>query len=193
MKIKKTVSIETLSRRTMRKPSDFLNRILLHDKILSLIRPQKWGWWEPATYPWELSKIESFIPPDRGGSADRVIWIRNGKLKAEGNFGVSDKPNESVPRSMHAREWIHCELDGCPQSALVDYIQKSAVETDCDISFVHFIANEEKPIRYCETEFEGCFINTVDLSFITSTLDHWLPSLPWATVFGDAYVRMFGM
>jgi hypothetical protein len=193
MKIKKTVSVETLSRRTLLKPCDFLDRILLHDKILSVMRPKKWGWWEPATYPWELSSIESFIPPDRGGSADRVIWVRNGKLKAEGNFGVSDKPNESVPRSMHAREWIHCELDGCPQSALVDYIQKSAVKVECDISFIHFIANEEKQMRYCETEFEGCFINTVDLSFLTSTLRYWLPNLPWATVFGDAYVRMFGM
>ena len=29
--------------------------------------------------------------------------------------------------------------------------------------------------------------------FGTNRLRHWLPALPWATVFGDAYVRMFGM
>jgi len=62
-----------------------------------------------------------------------------------------------------------------------------------DSGFIHFVANDEKPIRYRETEFEGCFINTVDLSFVTSILEYWLPTLPWATVFGDAYVRMFGM
>jgi len=193
MKTNKIVSVETLSRRTMLKPSDFLDRILLHDKVLSLMRPTKWGWWEPATHPWDLSSLDSFIPPDRGGNADAVIWVRNGNLKAEGNFGVSDKPNESAPRSRHAREWIHCELDTFPQAALIDYIQQSTIEVDCDISFVHFIANDEKQIRYCETEFEGCFINTVDLSFVTSTLEYWLPNLPWATVFGEAYVRMFGM
>lgn len=193
MKLNKIVSMETFSRYSMQRPEDFFKRLMLHHSMLGCLEPTKWGWWEPVSHPWDVSDLHAFIPDDRGGNADRVIWVRKKKLKAEGNFSVATWLDDAQAFNVHGTEWMHCELDNCPVEALVAYIQRSSVELDGDIAFIHHVVEPEKPIREKETEFEGCYINTKDLSMVTHTLKHWLPTLPWGVVFGEAYVRLFGL
>ncbi len=193
MKFKQIVAVEIHSRRTMRNPQDFFARLMLHHEMLSDMRPTKWGWWEPAKHVWDVSELRRFIPNDRGGNADSVVWTRGQKPKAEGNFCIAIKPADPNALRNHASEWIHCELSQFSQEPMIDYIQQSTLQLDGDIAFIHYIAEEEKPIRYLETQWEGCYINITSLSFVTATLRHWLPNLPWAIVFGSAYVRLFGL
>ncbi len=182
----------------MLKPLDFFHRIELHEKTLPEMRPMKWGWWEPLTHAWDVSDMNAFIPPDRGGNADMVAWNRTGKNKSFGMFGVNILPKADSPR-YHATETIHCELERLSLDALIRYISVSAVELDCDICFIHHISDEEAPIRQIEARYEGVPLSRYrdgsekKLSISARTLPYWLPSLPWGIVFGDAYVRMFGM
>lgn len=198
MKFKKIISVETLSRRSMLRPCDFFKRIRLHAEILPDICPMKWGWWEPLTHVWDLADMNSFIPPDRGGKADMVAWSRTSKNKAFGIMGVNILPKADSER-YHATESIYCELDAAPWNSLIKYIKVSAVQLDCDICFIHHIGDEEARSRGIESDFEGVVLSRYrdgsekKLSISAHTLPHWLPSLPWAIVFGDAYVRMFGM
>lgn len=193
MKFSNIVSIEVLSRHTFLEPKWFLDRLILHNEILPHLRPTKWGWWEPTSKAWDVSDLSKFIPDDRGGNADRIIWTRGLKPKAEGNLTVSIRSADPAGLRSHATEWIHCELLEFSQEQMIDYIQRSSVLFDGDIAFIHHIVEEEKALRRVETDYEGCFINAVDFSLNTRTLRHWLPELPWAVVFGQAYVRMFGM
>lgn len=198
MKFNKKVSIETASRRTMLKPSDFFQRIALHAEILAEIRPTKWGWWEPLSQAWDMTDMNAFIPPDRGGKADMVAWSRTCKNKSFGIFGVNALPKVDSER-FQATETIHCELETLPLNSFIKYIKVSAVELDCDICFIHYICDEEVSLRRIESSFDGVPLSGnrdgTEMALVISahTLRHWLPSLPWAVVFGDAYVRMFGM
>lgn len=194
MKFNKIVSVQMSSRRSMLRPTDFLARIVLHDEVLSEMRPTKWGWWEPRTHAWDMSDLYAFIPPDRDGNADYISWSRSGKFKSFGSFGV----NASSQR-FHATEYIHCELSNMPLEKLKYYAKKSSIDFDCDICLIHFIAAKEKLLRSIESDFDGVPLSgyrdgsEMALIFNERTLRYWLPSLPWATIFGDAYVRMFGM
>ena len=193
MRLNEAVSIQVLSRRTMLKPSDFIARLILHHEMLSHMIPIKWGWWEPVKKVWDISDPAVFIPVDRGGNADNVIWTRGIKPKAEGAFNVSNKPADLNALRGHATERLHCELRQFVQRPIVDYIQQSMILVDGDIAFIHYVAEKEKLIRFWETKYEGAYIDTVDMRLVTATLRHWLPELPWAVVFGQAYVRMFGL
>lgn len=193
MNLKKTLAVQVLSRRALLQPADFYKRLMLHHEMLPALEPTHWGWWEPARTPWDVSNLDAFIPDDRGGDADRVIWVRRKKPKAEGNLGVGAWSPQEKKLIGHASEWLHCELETCPVDALVAYIQRSSVELDCDIAFIHHVAEPEKLIREQETRFEGCCITTEYLSMNIHTLKHWLPTLPWGVVFGEAYVRLFGL
>jgi hypothetical protein len=193
MKFTNTVSVAVFSRHALLKPKLFLDRLMLHSEMLPHMCPTKWGWWEPTSNVWDVRDLSKFIPDDRGGNTDRIIWTRGLKPKAEGNLSVSIKPAAADGLRSHATEWIHCELLEFSQEPMIDYIQRLSILLDGDIAFIHHIVEEEKTLRRAETEYEGCFVNTVDLSFSTPTLRHWLPELPWAVVFGQAYVRMFSM
>jgi hypothetical protein len=175
----------------MLKPVDFFARLTLHQTILSHLRPSKWGWWEPASNAWDIGNLEALTPKDRNGLADRVIWIRESQPKAEGNFATGSFKAQD-PLGSHGIEWIHCELAQFVEKPMVEYIQQSVLQLDGNLAFIHFVADQEKPAREIEGKF-GVGSDLAALSIYERTIRHWLPELPWATVFGAAYVRMFGL
>lgn len=175
----------------MRRPVDFSARLILHSEMLPFVRPIKWGWWEPVSKMWDISDLQKFIPTDRGGEADTVIWMRGIKPKAEGWFWTSYRPVFPRDLGVHGSESMNFELSQLYVSPMIDYIQQSTLHLDGDIAFIHFVADPEMLFRRQEDKYGRSGIRR--LGFGTHTLRHWLPELPWAVVFGQAYVRMFGL
>ena len=177
----------------MRDPKDFLERLIFHHESLPDLRPTKWGWWEPLANAWHVANPTSFIPDDRGGAADDVFWQRTQNPKATGSLSVAWK--SAVPEALntHSQESIELDLADFNAEQLIGYIQNSIRLFDGDIAFIHTVAASERPARELSSLYEGGGIETLRLRMSTHTLRHWLAELPWATVFGSAYVRMFGL
>jgi hypothetical protein len=189
----KSILVSVFSRRSMRNPEDFFKRIQLHSTMLSQIAPTKWGWWEPLRKKWELKDLNKFIPNDRNGAADTVSWVRDKEPKMFGHFGVAFKSGVDYLMSTHAKEEIEYASEKIDESHTISYIKQSSILLDCDLAYIHTVSDQEKESRTLESRYGApCIIDKV-LKTSTHTLRHWLPDLPWGTVFGSAYVKMFGL
>lgn len=192
MKLTQSINIQVCSRRILLRPAKFLNFLKFYETELPQLKPTIFNWTDPINKPWDLSHYENYLPPDRFGDADNIYWRRRGHPKATGYFHVGQRSKDGVRRASHSEVSLASELKGLDIFSAVNYIKKCSMQFDGDIAQVHWVAEQEKPIRNLEYTFEMAGANGGS-EFGTNGLRHWLPALPWATVFGDAYVRMFGM
>ena len=195
MKFKQRIELQTLSRRSMIRPADFNARLRLHCEILPEYAIEKLQVGEPVRAPFSLDLIDTLFPDDGSDrGAVGVTWKRTSKPKAEGIFSIANKGFKSSAGNSHASELMQCEglkLTPSHQAALIAYIQQSVVRFDGDIALLDSRTSEYLE-RYMRpySEWDNCF---GDFSIYTHTLRHWLPDLYWGTVFGKAYVDMFGL
>lgn len=187
------VCTEILSRRTGKKPADMVQSMQLFRECLPLVQPEKWGWHEPFNMKWNWDDLDRFLPDGHSGMADTVYWVGKGSQPCWGNFTVAWK--SAVPHvalDTHSRTQLVCPLSVASTPPMVDYIQRSALALDVDIAHIHLVVDQEQELRTLEASygggrgFQGLSMNTHDLR-------HWLPEPSWAMIFGEAYVRMFGM
>lgn len=176
----------------MLQPAKFLEFLEFYETHLPQLKPSVFNWTDPVNKPWDLAHYENYLPPDRFGDADNIYWRHRSRPKATGYFHVGNRSKEGVRRASHSEISLVVELNGLDISSAVDYIKKCSVQFDGDIAQVHWVTPQEKPLRNEECTFEMQGANGGS-EFGSNGLRHWLPSLSWATVFGDAYVRMFGM
>lgn len=79
-------------------------------------------------------------------------------------------------------------FDAHYQEKLIAYLKAGCVNNECDFGFLDGCPESYKPYaRANELATAGS-----SLFVTTHLLRHWLPDMLWATVFGPAYVRMFG-
>jgi hypothetical protein len=187
------ISTEVLSRHSWKKPRDMFQVLTLFDESLPELRPDAWGWYEPLSHRWSLDDLSAFIPTDRAGMADSIIWERRRKPKCQGWFNVSWRSKDkSVALDSHAKSKLIVPFGTLPVDRHLDYMCKAAVQFDADIAHVHIVADKEQEVRSLEATY-GASRGFSGFEMNTSILRHWLSDLPWAVVFGDAYIRLFGL
>lgn len=192
MKLVQPVNIQVCSRRILLQPAKFLEFMEFYETHLPQLKPSVFNWTDPVNKPWDLSHYENYLPPDRFGDADNIYWRRRGRPRADGYFKVGRRKRDGVCNELHSGVSFVAELSGLDISSTLDYIKRCSVQFDGDIAQVHWVTPQEKPLRNEECTFEMQGANGGS-EFGTNGLRHWLPALSWATVFGDAYVRMFGI
>lgn len=192
MKLVQPVNVQVCSRRILLRPVKLLEFMEFYEASLPQLKPSVFNWTDPVNKPWDLSHYENYLPPDRFGDADSIYWRRRNRPKATGYFDVGQRDKEGVHCANHSGISLIAELNKLDIGSVVGYIKKCSVQFDGDIAQVHWVCPQEKSLRYEEFSFDIQGANAGS-EFVFSSLCHWLPTLPWATVFGDAYVRLFGM
>jgi hypothetical protein len=192
VKLIQPVNIQVCSRRIMLQPTSFLEFLEFYETHLPQLKPSVFNWTDPVNKPWDLSHYENYLPQDRFGDADNIYWRRRSKPNADGYFKVGRRKKEGAYDELHSGVSFVAELKGLDVVSALNYIKKCSVQFNGDIAQVHWVTPQEKPLRNKECTFEMQGANGGS-EFGTIGLRHWLPALSWSTVFGDGYVRMFGM
>jgi hypothetical protein len=192
MKFIQRVNIQVCSRRILLPPAKFLEFLQFYETNLPQLKPSVFNWTDPVNKLWDLSHYENYLPPDRFGDADNIYWRRRKKPCAEGCFLVGNRSKNSILSASHSEMSLVAELCDLDVNCSLEYIKKCSIQFDADIAQVHWVTPQEETLRDEECKFDMQGANAGS-EFVFPSLQHWLPALSWATVFGDAYVRMFGM
>jgi hypothetical protein len=192
MKFSQPVNVQLMSRRSFRQPDALFEFMRFFEEALPHLQPSVFNWTDPVNKRWNLSDMPSYIPPDTDGDADTIYWRRNENPKATGYFEVARRVNVSPFGRWHAGLSFVVGLADLNVDTLIEYIKSSTLNFDGDLAQIHWVCPQEEYIREAEYDFDVAGANGGS-EFGTSSLMHWLPALPWAVVFGTAYVRMFGM
>lgn len=178
MKIKQTVRTEILSRLTMHDPKTHLAWIKLHFKMLSSMTPYKWDYGEPIKRLYDANNDWQELY--QWGSMNFMLhWKRLKKTRAWGWLQTA-VPKRWWHLDTHASETIESELTQTNFEELITYVKASSVQFKADVAFIDYWHEEYRKV------------NSKD-SLVTHRMRHWLDDIYWVTVFGDAYVRLFGM
>lgn len=192
MKLVRPVNVQVMSRRDFLQPAALWEFMGFFEKSLPQLRPSVFNWTDPVNKPWNLSDLDAYIPDDRAGRTDTIYWRRRSAPKASGYFHVGKPVLASPSDRWHAGSSFIAELENLDIDAVVDYVKAAFVKFDCDLAQVHIVTPKEGPIRLKEYSFDIGGANGGS-EFLTSGLMHWLPALSWGEVFGEPYVRMFGL
>ncbi len=198
MKINEPVNVQLMSKLSFVQPNALLDYMHMYENALPQLKPGAFNWTDPVNIPWNLSKKISYIPPDKNGKADTIYWQRKRHPKAEGYFRVARNVTGSCDlkggplQQNHGGVSFVVERQGLDVDAVINYIKSSSILYDGDIAQMHWVCPQEQSIRDAEIAFDVAGANG-GAEFRTDRLRHWLSALPWAVVFGDAYVRMFGL
>lgn len=157
------------------KAQDFLRAVSLQCQILPTYMPMKWGWTEPKT-PFDPTHIEQLVFDN--GDVDNVFWKRTGKNRATGAW----MPNR---KGRHGSTNINV-YGTTSQEELLAYIKVASQYFEADISVLDSCAE-----RYKEIGMLNGYAPSASTLYLR-TIYHWLPDMPWAVVFGPAYIHMFG-
>lgn len=192
---KPDVTTRILSRLPMHDYRDLVARLKLHFSMLPSMRPTKWNITEPINRPfvedmdWEEEMRLLFAPI----AWAEFYWRRTRKTQSSGGFSKAFDNRTGQLLPTHSHEYIMSKLSQTNMDELINYVKKSSVEFKADIAIID-IWNE----RYYEQSIKDTRAYQNDgyfkeISLTTHRLRHWLDDIFWATVFGDAYVRLFGI
>ncbi|MFP6557909.1 hypothetical protein WJ542_06220 [Paraburkholderia sp. B3] len=186
MKFKLPVSVNVLSPLAFRRPEDFLYAVQTFHELLPSISPDKWGWWEPLDRDFDGQDLDRLIPDS--GNCETVYWQRRKRPKAEGSFAVRWNSKSPKVHDTHSNISFSVELGQVEQAALVAYLKLSSLRANADFALVDVLAEQDRDfaIENGSAPFGERFM------VVTHLLRHWLPDVFWGTVFGPAYVRLFG-
>lgn len=150
----------------------------------------RWGWSEPLRQTFDCDHPELLL---EHGRCVNVWWERNGKQKASGSWrrcwGQLLNPCRThASIDMAVYESVH-------QESLLLYLKKISCLTKSDIGLIDSVSETYAPFAM-DADFALCSkkgdLSSCTVMLSTHTLRHWLPDMPWAVVFGPAYIQMFG-
>ena len=148
-------------------------------ELLPHYRPARWDRVEPIKHHFDIANIEQIWPE---GVLDTVFWKKTGKNRAEGSWW---ERVESL-NGHHANLKVYV-YDTKHQQELLDTIKELGVYMETDYAFLDAYTHQYKPVLLRNS---GNIYGS--LTVTTHILRHWLPDMTWATVFGPAYIRLFG-
>lgn len=186
MKFNNPVCVNVLSPLALRQPAELLDSIETFLRSLSCVTPEKWGWSEPLNRDFDAHDLRALAP--EGTHCETVYWKRKKRPKAEGAFAVRWSSKSPRVLDTHSNINFATELGQIDQVQLVQYLKASCVRARADIGLIDVLSApyREFAIESGSAPFgERCMV-------VTHLLRHWLPDVFWATVFGPAYVRLFG-
>jgi len=186
MKFKVPVVIEILSPFSFRRSDEFLDAVRTFCESLPELSPEKWGWWEPLDRDFDCRDLAQLVHAN--GNCETVAWERRKRPKATGSFRVRWRSKSPRVRDTHAKVTCTVELGQVNQDSLVAYLKRSSLRTEADFAFFDALSEPYKDFAFesKSAPYRNFFIVTTHL------LRHWLPDVFWGTVFGPAYVRLFG-
>jgi hypothetical protein len=182
-KVKYTLSIN--SKKSLNTTEDFLDIVRLHCKMLPVYMPSKHDWTEPIRKNFNPNDLSNLV--DSNGKTDNTWWKRTEKPKANGGW------MRSGVRSGNHSSYTHASIslnvwETSYQGKLIEYLKQASIQCEADIGFIDSVTDDHKQIAIQSwyAPYGG------DLMLTTKTLRNWLPEMPWAVVFGSAYIQMFG-
>lgn len=178
------------SRKSFTIPEDYIAVVRLHCEMLPEYMPMKWGWSEPFKHAFAPEHPEQLLD---NGRCTNVWWKRTGKKKANGSW-MRCWGQPSSPTRTHASIDVSV-YESVLQHKLLAYLKAVSQQSAADFGLMDSItesyfdfAVESRLTKWGSKERP----DTRHILLSTHTLRHWLPDMPWAVVFGPAYVRMFG-
>lgn len=179
------------SRKSFTIPADYIAAVRLHCEMLPEYMPMKWGWSEPLRNEFDLNHPEYLLDNGRCGN---VWWRRTGKHKANGSWMKRWGSKVDYLGDTHASITASV-YEAVLQHKLLAYLKAASLRSDADFGLIDSVP--EQYAAFAMDSDLACWVRRGDPStcriFVTThTLRHWLPDMPWAAVFGPAYVRMFG-
>lgn len=192
MSKKPQYDLEIKSIKSFLKSADYLAAVKLQCEILPEYMPNKWDVKEPIKQIFDPDHLEKLIYPN--GNTDTIDWRRTEKPKATGSwrrrwniYPHPDTTHATIDISVHESTHQEKLLAYLKAASILNEADISALDSNVDkgkelVKFVYYLPNGV-------TSFQGI---SAGLDLSTHTLRHWLPDMPWAVVFGSAYVRMFG-
>ncbi len=180
MKFKRPIHCKIYTPIMLRNPQDFFMRVHHYCDHFSDMLPEKCGFWSPLKISFTPEMIESLIPEDRGGAADRLYCQRLKKPRCHVQFSPS-----SIHGKSHSEEYICAELGQVDQNKLIEYIKETTVKYMADLAIIDANRGKEPDPLIIE--------GWRDITPITLQLKHWLPDMYWGVVFGKPYVDLFGL
>lgn len=184
MKAINKYKLQIQSQLSLLKPSDYLACVRQHCEFLPEYMPIKWGWSEPMKQLFDPAHPEFLLD---NGKCENVWWKRTGKHKAEGSW--MKRWGSTRADSQYTHSSIDLTVyETALQDNVLNYLKVCSQHNAGDFGFLDGLTEKYKPVAL----LSGFSPYGDYLSTTTHRLRHWLPDMPWAVVFGSAYVRMFG-
>lgn len=182
---KRKYTLNIKSKKSLNITEDFLDVVRLHCKMLPEYMPEKFDWTEPFKKFFNPNNLSNLVASN--GKVDNTWWKRIEKPKANGGWMRSGIRTGDAYYFTHSDISLHIG-ETLFQDKLIDYLKKANIHSDADIGFIDSVADKYKQtaIHSEYAPYGG------DLILSTKLLRNWLPEMPWAVVFGSAYIRMFG-
>jgi hypothetical protein len=147
--------------------------------------PQKFGWSEPLENAFDPTHLEALVPSAEEGRVHNIWWKRSGARSAKGAWMPRVKANRFWPHDGHSD--IHVSVQDTSRAReLIAYLKAASLQNECDFSFMDCAPDRYLPFARQAGMWGG------GLWIAPYLLRHWLPDIPWATVLGPSYVRLFG-
>lgn len=186
MSKKPQYDLTILSVKSFRKSADYLAAVKLQCDMLPEYMPNKWDVKDPIKQIFDPDDLKRLIYPN--GNTDNIWWRRTEKTKATGRWGVRWNSYLGLSDSTHATIDISVH-ESTQQVKLIQYMKAASVLNEANFACIDGIAEEY--IKFAELS-DYSHPGGTGVMVSTHALRHWLPDMPWAVVFGPAYVRMFG-
>jgi hypothetical protein len=142
--------------------------------LLPSMAPQRYGNCDPLNQKFELESLEEVL-----NFWQRTFFWERSCPSAEGGVWMDDK-------RVHSAIYISSQSKSVVSSALVQFIQESAILFGADFAYAHL---------FSEQEFNS---GTYDMympfrqGVSTNKLRKYLPNLCWGNIFGSPYIKLFG-
>lgn len=151
--------------------------------------PTKWGWGEPDELVFFHSDFSRALS-EAGDlpSGSQIGWQRNSSPKLL--CSLAGRWISKVPSCLdtHSIFTISGELKECKTEFWVGNLLRASAELDADLGIIEAVTG-----TYKERARASYAMPFSDLYLTTHVLRHWLPDIFWGTLFGQAYIEMFGL
>ena len=170
--------------KSLTRAEDFLAVVRLQCQMLPEYMPNKFDWVEPLKQVFDPENLNNLV--FKNGNVDSAWWKRTEKPKARGFWmtrwglvNANDRTLATISIEVH---------ETALQGKLIEYLKVGSVHNEADIAFIDSLADQYRDIGISNSY--APYRDRFMLS--TKLLRNWLPEMPWAVVFGSAYIRLFG-
>jgi hypothetical protein len=152
----------------------FLKRLCVMPSFI----PQKYGNYEPIRTPFTPETMDVAVANSWGKSP--FLWTR----KKPQHLGRVWFGQPNVPH-LHSSVMLQAAPVVETVASLTAWVQREAQELQCDLAYVH-LEHTDRPLSQTDPEYSAVS------GYTTHELVKCLPGLPWVTIFGLPYIRLFG-
>lgn len=177
--------VQLITNYTLRRPNDFLSLVDHQLTTLPQYEPKKWGWFEPLRNSFTRTKLWELIPEQ--GKMDSIYWDGFGKKDLSGSWAVGRRRRDL--NLIHPGYiFISMQRDIIQEDALVTFLKTCNQVKNVCIGYIDAVTENYVPIGN-----DNGFMKSGYMFLTIYPLRHYLPDIPWATVFGREYIDLFGM